>query len=223
MFWLIAIDFSQKSLHFSLLSPTSPCELSEREVTSSSNLKVVGALDNYSLVFVIFINFFGKLKDWVGQVLFLVSCLKGQVEKYVNVEACLCYILLYISILFLVKYIVYQCFVYCWYHPYFEKYITYTWKLTYVGKHLFCRWFTSYFYYFYILTYTSIRNNFNIGWYVCPLTVTQRVFLLTFPEYLSSTPICSGVLSWSICIILCCVLSIVECTFVLSCHCIVIL
>jgi hypothetical protein len=39
----------------------------------------VGALDN-SLVFVIFINFFGK-------VLFLVSCPKGQVEKYVNVEA----------------------------------------------------------------------------------------------------------------------------------------
>jgi hypothetical protein len=41
-----------------------------------------------SLVFVIFINFFGQLKDWVGQVLFLVSCPKGQVEKYVNVEAC---------------------------------------------------------------------------------------------------------------------------------------
>jgi hypothetical protein len=40
-----------------------PCELSEREVTSPSNLKVVGALDNYSLVFVIFINFFGQLKD----------------------------------------------------------------------------------------------------------------------------------------------------------------
>ena len=34
------------------------------------------------------INFFGQLKDWVGQVLFLVSCPKGQVEKYVNVEAC---------------------------------------------------------------------------------------------------------------------------------------
>ena len=87
MFRLIAIDFSQKSPHFSLLSPTSPCELSEREVTSPSNLKVVGALDNYSLVFVIFINFFGQLKDWVRQVLFLVSCLKGQVEKYVDVEA----------------------------------------------------------------------------------------------------------------------------------------
>jgi hypothetical protein len=70
--------------------PTSPCELSEREVTSPSNLKVVGALDNYSLVFVIFINFFGQLKDWVGQVLFLVSCPKGQVEKYVNVEAWVC-------------------------------------------------------------------------------------------------------------------------------------
>ena len=62
MFRLIAIDFSQKSPHFSLLPPTSPCELSEREVTSPSNLKVVGALDNYSLVFVIFINFFGQLK-----------------------------------------------------------------------------------------------------------------------------------------------------------------
>jgi hypothetical protein len=49
MFRLIAIDFSQKSPHFSLLSPTSPYELSEREVTSPSNLKVVRALDNYSL------------------------------------------------------------------------------------------------------------------------------------------------------------------------------
>ena len=48
----------------------------------------MGALDNYSRVFVIFINFFGQLKDWVGQVLFLVSCPRGQVEKYVNVEAC---------------------------------------------------------------------------------------------------------------------------------------
>ena len=66
---------------------TSPSELSEREVTSPSNLKVVGAQDNYSLVFVIFINFFGQLKDWVGQVLFLDSCPKGQVEKYVYVEA----------------------------------------------------------------------------------------------------------------------------------------
>ena len=47
----------------------------------------MGALDNYSLLFVIFINFFGQLKDWVGQVLFLVSCPNGQVEKYVNVEA----------------------------------------------------------------------------------------------------------------------------------------
>jgi hypothetical protein len=88
MFRLIAIDFSQKSPHFSLLSPTSPCELSEREVTSPFNLKVVGALDNYSLVFVIFLKNFGQLKDWVGQVLFLASCPKGQVEKYANVEAC---------------------------------------------------------------------------------------------------------------------------------------
>ena len=47
----------------------------------------MGALDNYSLVFVIFINFFGRLKDWVGQVLVLVNCPKGQVEKYVNIEA----------------------------------------------------------------------------------------------------------------------------------------
>ena len=38
-------------------------------------------------VFVIFLNFFGQLKDSVGQVLFLVSCPKVQVEKYVNVEA----------------------------------------------------------------------------------------------------------------------------------------
>ena len=64
MFRLIAIDFSQKSPHFSLLTPTSPCELSEREVIiSPSNFKVVEALDNYSLVLVIFNNFFGQLKD----------------------------------------------------------------------------------------------------------------------------------------------------------------
>ena len=80
MFRLIAIDFSQKSPHFSLLSPTSPCELSEREVTSPSNLKVVGALDNYSLVFVIFDNFFGQLKDWVRQVLFSSPDPLGQVS-----------------------------------------------------------------------------------------------------------------------------------------------
>ena len=47
----------------------------------------MGALNNYSLVFVIFKKNFGQLKDWVGQVLFLASCPKGQVEKYVNVEA----------------------------------------------------------------------------------------------------------------------------------------
>jgi hypothetical protein len=88
MFRLIAIDFSQKSPHFSLLFPISPCELFEREVTSPSNLKVVGALDNYSLVFVIFKKNFGQLKDWVGQVLFLVSCPKGQVKHNVNVEVC---------------------------------------------------------------------------------------------------------------------------------------
>jgi hypothetical protein len=44
-------------------------------------------MSHYSVVFVIFINFFGQLKDWVGQVLFLVSCPKGQVKKYVNVDA----------------------------------------------------------------------------------------------------------------------------------------
>jgi hypothetical protein len=41
----------------------------------------MGVLDNYSLVFVIFINFFGQLKDWIGEVLFLVSCQKGQVLR----------------------------------------------------------------------------------------------------------------------------------------------
>jgi hypothetical protein len=34
------------------------------------------------------LNKIGQLKDWVGQVLFLVSCPKGQVKKIVNVEAC---------------------------------------------------------------------------------------------------------------------------------------
>jgi hypothetical protein len=47
MFRLIAINFSQKSHHFSLLSSTSPCELSEREVTSPSNLKVVRAQSDW--------------------------------------------------------------------------------------------------------------------------------------------------------------------------------
>jgi hypothetical protein len=37
--------------------PTSLCELSERGVTSPSHLKVVGALDSYSLVFVILLIF----------------------------------------------------------------------------------------------------------------------------------------------------------------------
>jgi len=41
---VIVINFFQKSPHFSLLSSTSPCEVSEREVTSPSNLKVVRAL-----------------------------------------------------------------------------------------------------------------------------------------------------------------------------------
>jgi hypothetical protein len=71
MFRLITTDFSQKS----------PCELSEREVTSPSNLKVVGALDNYSIVFVIFINFFGQLKDRVGQVLLMAKAKNSQACK----------------------------------------------------------------------------------------------------------------------------------------------
>ena len=53
MFRLIAINFS-------LLSPTSPCdhELSEREVTSPSNLKVVRALKHASgLARIYYINF----------------------------------------------------------------------------------------------------------------------------------------------------------------------
>ena len=99
MFRLIAIDFSQKSPHFSLLSHTFSCELSEREVTSPSNLKVVGALDNYSLVFVIFIIFFQTTKRLSRTSTFLISCPKEQVEKYVNVEACI-----YVS---LFKYLLY--------------------------------------------------------------------------------------------------------------------
>ena len=59
----VTSEGSRNNVLINLLSPTSPCELSEREVTSPPNLKVVGALDNYSLVFVIFINFFGQLKD----------------------------------------------------------------------------------------------------------------------------------------------------------------
>ena len=41
MFRLIIINFPQKSPNFSLLSSISPCELSEKEVTSHSNLEVV--------------------------------------------------------------------------------------------------------------------------------------------------------------------------------------
>ena len=64
MFRLIAIDFPQKSPHFSL------------------NLKVVGALGNYSLVFVIFINFFWTTKRLSRtSTFFLISCLKGQVKN----------------------------------------------------------------------------------------------------------------------------------------------
>jgi hypothetical protein len=54
MFRLIAIDFSQKSSHFSLFSPTSPCELSEREVTSPSNLEVVvGRYTHFGIIIII--------------------------------------------------------------------------------------------------------------------------------------------------------------------------
>ena len=62
MFRLIAINFSQKSPHFSLLSPTSPCELSEREVTSPSNLKVVGALHTFQPLRLAANNFSRKKK-----------------------------------------------------------------------------------------------------------------------------------------------------------------
>ena len=54
MFRLIAINFSQKSPHISLLFPTYLCELSEREVTSPSNLKVVGALVLYMHIKIIY-------------------------------------------------------------------------------------------------------------------------------------------------------------------------
>ena len=50
MFWLISINVSQKSPHFSLLSSTSPRELLEREVTSLSNLKVVRASTLYFIL-----------------------------------------------------------------------------------------------------------------------------------------------------------------------------
>ena len=41
----------------------------------------MGALDNYSIVFVIFINFFGQLKDWVGQVLLMAKAKNSQACK----------------------------------------------------------------------------------------------------------------------------------------------
>jgi hypothetical protein len=45
LFWrLVKTDILKPYIHFSLLSPTSPCEFSEREVISPSNLKVVRAL-----------------------------------------------------------------------------------------------------------------------------------------------------------------------------------
>ena len=77
MIRLIAIDFSQKSPHFSLWALW-------KEATSPSTLKVVEALDNYSLVFVIFINFWEIEMD---KYFFQLAVRKGQVEKYVNVEA----------------------------------------------------------------------------------------------------------------------------------------
>jgi hypothetical protein len=46
--------------------------------------------DNCSLVFIIFINLFGQLKYWVGQVLFLVSLIKKIIERFWN-ECFLCY------------------------------------------------------------------------------------------------------------------------------------
>jgi hypothetical protein len=58
--------------------------------TLSDNINILCDIfmtDWQNNVFIIFINFFGQLKDWVGLVLFLVSCPKEQVEKYVNVEA----------------------------------------------------------------------------------------------------------------------------------------
>ena len=66
MFRLIAINLSQKSPHFSLymLSSTSSCELSEREVTAPSNLKVVIALGchelsvNYVSPYIVLVWFF---------------------------------------------------------------------------------------------------------------------------------------------------------------------
>jgi hypothetical protein len=45
---------------------------------------------NLKSVFFNVLNFASLFfKDRVGQVLFLASCPKGQVEKYVNVEACI--------------------------------------------------------------------------------------------------------------------------------------
>jgi hypothetical protein len=55
-FQSVAISFSHKSPHFSLLSSTSPCELYEREVTFFSNLKVVRALKCLSEVLYICAN-----------------------------------------------------------------------------------------------------------------------------------------------------------------------
>jgi len=51
MFRLIAINLSQKSPHFSLymMFTISSCELSEREVTTPFNLKVVIALGCHEL------------------------------------------------------------------------------------------------------------------------------------------------------------------------------
>jgi hypothetical protein len=69
-----------------MLSPTSPCELSEREVTSPSNLKVVGALDNYSLVFVSFLlNFDEIVIGWQASTLtYFSTCPFGRLTKKIT-------------------------------------------------------------------------------------------------------------------------------------------
>jgi hypothetical protein len=47
------LKFRLIAINFSLLSPTFSCELSEREVTFSSNLKVVRALLNVYHLFIL--------------------------------------------------------------------------------------------------------------------------------------------------------------------------
>jgi hypothetical protein len=85
--WIIQRNW-QQGAHKTLNEEKTKTKQTKHNYRDSYRPEVVGALGNYSLVFVVFINFFRQLKDWVGQVLFLVSCPKGQVKKYVNVEAC---------------------------------------------------------------------------------------------------------------------------------------